>query len=146
MIIDTTFHLQNYLVEKINRAAKQKGISRTELIIFLIKKVMDNTPEHVHYGRRIKYQSRYNHDAWRTFHTRLRQNDYECILDLRKLFKMSASLILTCAIKEYLDELIEAAIDNYHYTNYLIIKETIDGIQSWRLIWGFPRNLELFLP
>ncbi len=146
MIIETTINIQKQLLEKITYAAQLKGISRIELIILLFKKTMEDAPKHVRHGKRIEYQSRHNHGEWHTFHIQLRPNDYECLLDLRKLFKMSVSLILTYAINKYLDKLMKIKItDNYHYTNYLILKERIDGILCWKLIWGFPRNLKMLI-
>ncbi|MBP7738741.1 MAG: hypothetical protein KA369_22390 [Spirochaetes bacterium] len=142
MIIETTLNIQNHLLKKINNAAHRKGLSRIELIILLFKKVMDDTPHHVCHGKRIKYQSRNNHGIWNTLHIRLRPNDYECLLDLRKLLKMSVSHILAMAVDKYLDELMKTTIkDKYHFTNYILIKETINGILCWKLIWGFPANM-----
>jgi hypothetical protein len=144
MIIETTLNIRKHVLEKINHAAKQKGIPRVELIIILFKMVMEDTSEHVRHGKRIKYQSRKGHGEWHTFHIKLRPNDYECLLDLRKFLKMSVSHILTYAIDKYLNKLMKTrTADNYHFTNYIILKETIDGIQTWRLIWGIPRNLKI---
>jgi len=144
MIIETTLNIQDILLEKITLTAELKGISRTEVIIHLLKMVMKDAPKHVRNGKRIEYQSRHNHGIWRTLHIQIRPNDYECMLDLRKFLKMSVSHILAYAINKYLDRLIKSRItENYHYTNYLLLKDDIEGIPCWKLIWGIPRNLEI---
>ncbi len=146
MSIETTLNIEKILLEIITHAAEQKGISRIEFIILLLKMVMKDAQNHVRHGKRIEYQSRQNHGVWCTLHIQLRPNDYEYLLDLRKLLKMSVSHILAYAIDKYLDTLKKSRItDNYHYTNYMILKETIDGILCWKLFWGIPRNLEIFL-
>ncbi len=144
MIIETTLNIQNHLLKTINDAAHKKGLPRTELIILLFKRVMDEIPRNICHGKRIKYQSRYNHGPWNTLHIRLRPNDYECLLDLRKLLKMSVSHILAMAINKFLDELIHTIIkEKYHFTNYIILHESINGIQCWKLLWGIPINMKI---
>jgi hypothetical protein len=142
MKIETTLNIQNHLLEKITYAAQNQGIYRIELIILLFKMVMQDAPKYLRNGKRVEYQSRHNHGTWHAFHIQLRPNDYECLLDLRKLLKMSVSHILAYAIDKYWDILMKRkATDNYHFTNYLIFNEKIDGIICWTLFWGFPRNL-----
>jgi hypothetical protein len=146
MRIETTLNIKIHLLDKINYAAKYHGIHRIELIILLFKMVMKDAPKYIRYGKRVEYQSRHNNGAWHAFHIQLRPNDYECFLDLRKLLKMSVSNILAFAIDKYLDILMRKRVtDNYHITNYLILKETIDGIQCWKIIWGFPRNFDMLI-
>jgi len=83
---------------------------------------MKDAPKHVRNGQRIKFQSRHNHGVWRTLHIQIRPNDYECMLDLRKLLKMSVSHILAYAINRYLDKLIKSKItDNIIQTTYYLI-------------------------
>jgi hypothetical protein len=70
----------------------------------------------------------------------------EYFLDLRKLMKMSVSLILAYAVEKFLDTIMSRNnTDNNRYRNYLIIREIIDNITRWTFIWGFPPNIEKFL-
>lgn len=55
---------------------------------------------------------------------------------------MSVSLILAYAVERYLAEILKTNIsDNYQFRNYTVIREDIDNIISWRLIWGFSVNI-----
>ncbi|MBN1495414.1 MAG: hypothetical protein JXA07_01505 [Spirochaetes bacterium] len=140
--METTLNIHVRILEKISLAARSRGISRSEMIILLIKKAMDDIPDPARIGRMVRYQKRNMPTEWRTFHVRLRMDDYEFFLDLRKLLKMSVSLILAYAVKKFLDKLVTAnTTDNYQYRNYVVIKEYIDSIVSWRFIWGYPPKI-----
>lgn len=140
--METTLNIHAHILEKISLAARFRGMSRSEMIILLIKKAMDDIPDPARIGRMVRYQRRSMPTEWRTFHVQLRMDDYEFFLDLRKLLKMSVSLILAYAVKKFLDKLVKAnTTDNYQYRNYVVIKEYIDNIVSWRFIWGYPPNL-----
>jgi hypothetical protein len=137
----TTLNVHVSILSRISRAAHLKGISRTEMIILLIKKTMDDISDEDHVGKMVRYQEKRNPDQWHTFHVRLRMDEYEYFLDLRKLLKMSVSLILAYAVEKFLDEVLNTNIsDNYQYNNYTVVKEVIDNIISWKFIWGFPIN------
>jgi len=140
--METTLNIHAHILEKISLAARSRGMSRSEMIILLIKKAMDDIPDPARIGRMVRYQRRSMPTEWCTFHVQLRMDDYEFFLDLRKLLKMSVSLILAYAVKKFLDKLVKAnTTDNYQYRNYVVIKEYIDNIVSWRFIWGYPPNL-----
>ena len=69
------------------------------------------------------------------------------LLDLRKILKLSVSGILALAVNKYLPSLMkENNSDNYHFQNYIIGKETIDGIICWRLVWGYTPKIIKFSP
>ncbi len=60
---------------------------------------------------------------------------------------MSVSSILAYALQKYGNKLMNIKItDNYLYKNYMIIRELIDNIICWRLIWGYPPHVEKLLP
>ncbi|MBN1496075.1 MAG: hypothetical protein JXA07_04860 [Spirochaetes bacterium] len=141
MMIETTINIHSIFLEQINRAALKTGKSRNQIIIMLIKKQMDDMQGHIQNGKRIQYQEKASREYWHTIHLQLRPDDYEYFLDLRKLLKMSISRILALAVLRYLKNIIKSKItDNYHYKNYIIQLEIIDGIICWKLLWGFPRN------
>ena len=144
--METTINIRTDILEKIILAAHSKGISRSELIVVLIKNVMDTISDPERMGRLIQYQERRSQDEWHTFHWCVREDEYEYFLDLKKLLKMSLSLIVAYAVEKFLDKIMKGNItDNNRYRNYVIIREFIDNIICWRFIWGFPPNLEKFL-
>jgi hypothetical protein len=145
--METTLNIHADILEKINRAARSRCISRSDMIIVLIKKIMDDVSNSVRFGRMVRYQERSSPDTWHTVHVQLRVDDYEYLLDLRRLLKMSVSLILAYAVRKYLNEKMERKeTDNYQYKNYVLIKEIFNDTICWRLIWGFPIGIEKLLP
>ena len=141
--METTLNIRTDISEKITLAARSRDISRSEMIVILIKKVMDDISNPGRIGKLVQYQDRRDPDEWHTFHLYVREDDYEYFLDLRKLLKMSVSLILAYAVEKFLDKLMKRNItDNNRFRNYVIIKDVIDNIICWRFIWGFPPNIE----
>jgi hypothetical protein len=145
--METTLNIRTDINEKINRAAQLKDISRSELITILIKKVMDDISNPGRIGRLVQYQERRSQGAWHTFHFYLKEDDYEYFLDLRKLLKIWVSLILAYAVERFLEMIMKGnSTDNNRYQNYVIIKEIIDDLICWKLIWGFPPNIKKLPP
>jgi hypothetical protein len=142
----TTLNIHADVMEKIAFAAELKGITLNEMIVMLIKKAMGGMQNRARIGRLVQYQKRDSPDKWRPFHVRWKVDEYEFFLDMRKLVKMSVSFILADAVKKFMDKILKKnKCDNNHFHNYILAKEEIDGIIMWKLIWGFPPNLEKFI-
>ncbi len=138
----TTLNVHNEVLERIARAAQSCGIPCSEMIFLLIKRVTVDMANPGQIGRLVRYQKRRNPEDWHVFHVEVREDMYEYWLDLRKLLKMSVSLILAYAVKRFLSKPLKIRYrDNYLCTNYIIVKEVIDSVIIWRLIWGCPPNL-----
>lgn len=144
--METTLNVHEKVLEKIESAAASAGMGRSTLIIRLIKMAMDDIPNPARMGSNVKYQKRCSPDEWRPVHLQLRIDDYEYFQDLRRLRKMSISFILAYSVEKFLPQLLEKKdTDNYRYQNYIVIREIIENIISWRFIWGYPPNLEKHL-
>lgn len=141
--METTLNIHVTILKQITRAAESWGISCSEAITMLVKKVMSENYTTLSMGRMVKYQQKDNPERWHTFHLNLREDDYEYFLDLRKLRKMSVSLILAYAVEKYLSKREKIIFtDNYRFVNYVIIKEMVDDVICWRFFWGYPPTLE----
>jgi hypothetical protein len=142
----TTLNIHVDVMEKITFAAELQGISLNEMIVMLIKKAMDGMQNQARIGRLVQYQQRDKPDKWKTLHVRWKVDEYEYFQDMRKLLKMTVSLILAYAVKNFMDTIMKKNnSDNNHFHNYILAKEEIDGVIMWKLIWGFPPNLEKFI-
>ncbi len=140
--METTINIHYDVLEKITRAANVYGISRSGIIMLIIREMMSSIPDTVRMGKMVRYQSSSGPDTWHTFHIQVRMDEYEYLLDLRKLFKMSVSLIIAYAAERYIKKLMRTkGTDNYQFNNYVVIREVVDNIICWRLYWGYPRNL-----
>ena len=144
--MESTLNIRADILEQIARAANSNGISRSEMIAHLIKQVTADIADPEHIGRMVRYQGRRRPKEWRVFHVQVREDMYEYWLDLRKLLKMSVSLILAYAVKKFLGKPLNIhSTDNYLCKHYIIMKEVIDSVIVWKFIWGFPPNMEKYL-
>lgn len=143
--METTLNVHNDILEKINQAAQLRGISRSEMIIMLIKNVMKDVRNSVRFGMRVRYQKRSNPHSWETVHVRVGVDDYEYLQDLRRLLKMSISLVLAKAVKKFLKEIMKKNDNDNYFKNYILIKEIFNGVICWKLVWGFPPGVEQIL-
>lgn len=136
--METTININLEIMKKIENASKKLEISCSDVIIILMKNVMADLKNHEDLGIMVRYQKS-SPGNWHVFHINLRQDDYEYFLDLRKLMKMSVSNILAYAVMKYLIIIRRKNItDKYLFKNYVIFKELIDSVITWRLVWGFP--------
>ena len=144
--METTINIRTDILEQITSAAQAQSISCSELIALLIQKATADIANPGRIGRMVKYQSRRTSPEWRVFHVQVREDMYEYWLDLRRLLKMSVSLILAYEVKKFLYKLMKNnSTDNYRYKNYIIMQEIIDSVIIWKFIWGYPPNLEKLL-
>lgn len=141
--METTINMDIYILKAVTRAARRKGVSRSGMIMLLMKEVMNEVTSPARYGRLICYQERSDPERWHRFHLLVREDDYEFLLDLRKLLKMSVSRILAYAVKRYLKRI---NTDKNRFKNYVIIKKIHSGIVFWTLLWGYPHDIENYLP
>jgi len=145
--METTLNIHINILKKIAEAAQLQGIPRSSMIILLLQKVMGENLQPIVIGKLVRYQKRSRPEDWHAFHVQLREDEYEYFLDLRKFRKMSVSLILAYAVKKYLRNLYNKnGTDNNRsqYKNYVVVKEFIDRIPSWKLIWGYPPKVEQY--
>ena len=144
--METTLNIHADILKQIARAAQANGISLSEMIVLLIQKATADIANPGRVGRMVQYQGKRSPREWHVFHVQVREDMYEYWLDLRKLLKMSVSLILAYAVKKFLCKLMKInCTDNYLYKNYIIVKEVIDSVIVWKFIWGYPPNLEKFI-
>ena len=143
MFIKTTINMQKSIDTIIHKTALSTGHSKNDIIILLLKKVMLDNRKRISIGKSVQYQDREDPEEWRTVHVRFNPDDYEYFIDLRKLLKMSVSLIIALAVEEFIHELNgKIQGDNYSFKYYYISMEVVEGIICWKLYWGKPKILK----
>ncbi|MCP4135187.1 MAG: hypothetical protein GY754_29735 [bacterium] len=147
MIIKTTINFRVPVLEKINEAAVSLGISRTKIIIRLLKMVMNEKDFSPTMCRPVQYQlDDPDPDNWHTFHISFQEDDFEFFLDLRKFLKKSVSAVVAYAVEEYLDIIMgltpedPSRNDSYRFRHYVISSSEMHGVISWQLFWGLPEK------
>jgi len=154
MIIETTAYLDMECVDLLAGMAEEAGVSRSKLVVLLLKRVMKDHAALVRYDGAVKYQKRKPVDKRKRLHVAVELRDYEFFIDMRKLFKWSVSFLIAFAVREHLEELMvkladekyDEYADNYPYHHYFIIPERVDSAICWKIYWGIPENPNKLLP
>ncbi len=146
MNINTTMYVHNKVLNKIKNVVGDNREFRNKLIIALLKRAMRDHDKLENNFRSVKYQDDDTAGKWKTLHVKFGKGENEYFQDMRRVFKMSVSLILAYSVKNYLIEVLNDLLrmdplDNYPPKNYLILKDIVDDVVCWRLFWGFPMNL-----
>lgn len=140
----TTVNIRGSLKRRVIMASHRSGHTCSEIVTAALKQVMKEVENNVKIGTTVKYQARRDPSEWETLHVQWLPEDYEYFTDLRKFRKMSVSYLVSYAIEKYLKQIMNLiSTDNYPQTfsGYICIKEIIDNIPSWRLIWGRPPSI-----
>ena len=148
MSIETTINTTKDIAEELLNASIKAGVSQSYIIVTLLKRAMGDSYRLTRSFSPVKYQKRNPLEIWHKLHIQLNEYEYEYCLDMRKLFKMSVSLIVSYAVKRYLKEILNKLFDtnkrkitdNYPPNNYILIREVVDSVICWRIYWGLPYN------
>ncbi len=142
MNIETTINIDKALLEKIEYASQISKISKSKIITMLIKAYISENPK-IHMHKRVRYQKRRNKSKWHCLHISINSDIYERCIDMRKLFKMSVSLIVASSIDKFLEKIEKKNNCNEHSSFYLITAKINKTLESYNIYWKFPSEDEL---
>lgn len=145
MAIDTTLYVHETTIELIDSACAIMGCSRSRAIVMLFRRAMADRRKRPNTGSAIRYQRRDALRRWRTVHVRFREDEADYVKDMRNFFKLSDSLILAQAARQYLDDVVKQSCrdgksDNYRFPNYILARYIEDGLTCWLVCWGIPHS------
>lgn len=140
--IHTTVNLGLHQAVLLNESAVRLGVTRSRLVVLLMRKVLLHWKRMKRNFSTVKYQKSGTAQEWKTVHVFLRKEDYEIFIDMRKFFKWSVSALVAMAIKEYLHEILEGdrqhfqvECDNYKINNYECTGKLDNNKICWHIIW-----------
>jgi len=144
MKVRTSIYMHNQTKEKLNNASEATGLSKNEIIRLLLLRFVKVSDNHVKFFSSVSYQKRRSKSEWSRCNIVLWGGMYEYCLDLRKLCKMSLSLIIAYAAHNFLDDLLEEwaveqnreNVENTEYHCYVASVRIINDIKCWRMLWG----------
>ncbi|MBN1532682.1 MAG: hypothetical protein JXA20_08475 [Spirochaetes bacterium] len=153
MLIETTINSNTSTRLVLERAVGLSGLPVSVLIMMLLRRIMMERKMHTYALRPVRYQRGDRESIWCRVHINLSFRDYEYLLDLRKFYKMSVSLLIAIAVNLYLDSVLAEFLlkntnktDNYTFQNYILIQEVYGSVICWKIYWGLPENLGLLYP
>ena len=144
MTIDTTVSIRNDIAELVTEMAAREGISRSAMISMLLRGYARRGPVPAKAWERVRYQARMKDGQWSRIHVRLRGDEYEFFIDLRKVLKLSVSYIIAIAVKKYgmsSTKKFAKDTDNYRYHNYAMLHFQEEYVHCWLFCWGIPPKL-----
>ena len=124
---ETTINIHKEILKQLNYAAEKTGKSRSQIIMLICKKMMADE-EKLEINRRVRNQTRDNKENWHRLHIVVYGYEYEYLLDMKKMFKVSVSFIVATAVIQYLAELLHELIeqkistDNYGFFAYCLFR------------------------
>ncbi len=142
--IVTTINIKSEILGKITKASSKMNISMNRIINLLIIRLVHNKSLKLKMFTSVKYQETGGNIIWHKLHVSLTTDIYEKALDLRKVLKMSVSLIIAKAVEKYLQEIINdffqtGKTDNY-FQNYVFIPNFHKGTLYFTIFWAYPSD------
>jgi hypothetical protein len=144
MAIDTTIYINKKLSARLDRCSCVHGISRSKIACLLIDRFVKEKKPPCSLFRSVKYQARDSQHEWETRHIYFSNQMYEQSSDIRKFFKLSVSLLISLAIRLYLDELEKKLkgegknrniTDNY-LNAYFCVYNNDNYTHDFHIYWG----------
>lgn len=142
MRIKTTVRIPAETLQALVEASHLLQVTRSDMIARLLKHLARKTARTA-FWTRVRYQERRRKEDWKQVHVSPKGDEYELFLDLRKVRKFSVSFLVTWAVEECLDDLMDNCGngDNYHFKNYAVIHFFNNDIECWLFCWGIPPEL-----
>ncbi|HOJ27544.1 MAG TPA: hypothetical protein PL059_00560 [Spirochaetota bacterium] len=140
MNLETTTCISYEHLDIIQRYAKLHKLSLSMFIINFINYVVSYKTINTKAYSRLSYRTRYSGN-WKRLHIVLLEHEYEFIMDVRKVYKMSLAKVIAYCIDNYLYDFLNALekednTDNYRVSGYSFLVFLEEGIQCCQFYWG----------
>ena len=144
----TTIYINSILQNKLINASDVLNVSKHELVSILLSRIIRSNSFYSKPYEAVKYQDSFPDAVWKREHIILDPVFYEKALDFRRNFKFSVSWLISFAVMNYLDEIVEnmsnpdnhdSIMDNYH-RNFVYISKMLGGIHVFVTMMGIPEE------
>jgi hypothetical protein len=144
MNIETTTCIAYEHLELLQENAAIRKLSLHTFIINFINYVLSYKHIPVKSYSRLRYRKRYQ--TWKRVHLYLYENEYEFVMDVRKVCKMSLAKVIAYCVENYLYDYLAALdsednTDNYRFSGYTFLFYLEEGIPCCQFYWGPPPEL-----
>jgi len=140
-IIKTTLYMRKDILEKLTNASYTIGMSRTRIVRSLLTRFSATHSRMINAWSQVRYQECSRNVKWHRLHVSYLSNQYEYVIDLRKVCKLSVSRIVAYAVVNLLDDLLSSLQghkDYYTESNYVFSSLRVGGVVCWLFCWGIP--------
>ncbi len=145
MNIETTTCISLKHLELIKVYAEKNNMPVYSFIVNFINFVVTHKEIQVKACSRLSYRPRHSGE-WKRLHIILLEHEYEFVMDVRKVYKMSLAKVIAFCIDKYLIDFVNALekeedIDNYRCCGYTFSVYLEEGIQCCQFYWGPPPEI-----
>lgn len=143
MAIRTTLNLDVKTSELLDHCAHKLGISRSNLVIILSRRLMAQSNKRSISAHATRYQRRNPKEQWKTVHIRLMDTEYSFLVEMRCFYRFSVSFLICKELWDFVN--IQNNIDNKKFIRHFVDKKiqyghkivVTNNISSiiWHLHW-----------
>lgn len=138
-MIRTSINIDREVYGKIIAAAKRRGVDIEDIIIALMRQLSKKYQGELIAGNAVRYQERNGGENRECVHVRWFDEEYEFLIDMRKVHKKSVSYLIVEAAMTLLDKIIsnfDRLVDKYQVYPYYISKFCIHNSIGCIFLWG----------
>jgi hypothetical protein len=142
-MIRTSINIDVEVYEKLQAAAVQCGVTMEEMILALMRYFSQKHKGEIVTWEGVHYQERRDESHWACLHVTWFGDEYEFLIDLRKVHKKSVSLILAETVLTLLEEMLSKTdhnVANYQHPGYTIAKFIVHNTIGCIFFWGIPQK------
>lgn len=143
MMIRTTISIAGDVHQKLKEAAEKRGVDIEDIILALMRCFSKKHRKEMAAWNAVKYQERNDESLRECVHVRWFGDEYEFLIDMRKVHKKSVSYLVAETVVMFIDEngsIIDGIFDNNQHHSYAIAKFSVQNIIGCIFLWGFPKN------
>lgn len=142
VMIRTSLNLSVEAYLKLRETANKQGMEIETIIISLMRYLAVKFRTNLEKRKAVKYQDQKGHGGWKCVRVRWEGDEYEFLIDLRKVHKISVSKLVNDAIITYLNKsfsFIDQVLNNYPKHEYTISKSISHNTIICTFKWIFPQ-------
>lgn len=140
-MIRTTINLKKEIHQKLKEVAERKGVEIEDIIIVVMRYFSIKFRKQIIAGQAVQYQNRDEEACWEKVHVNWFGEEYEFLIDLRKIHKKSVSRLIAEAIDHYIEHIwsfYDMIFDNSFLQHYVIAKIDKQNVIGCLILWGYP--------
>lgn len=138
----TSFYIRNDYLDLLHSIVKGRKRAKDRFIVNLLHNYARKVLQDPVIGQSVQYQN--SNVQYKKIYVSLFSYEYEYLLDLRKISKLSVSKILYFALEQWIKQKITSSNMEKYFKNLplefygmLPVKEN-ETYLVWKLFWGFP--------
>lgn len=148
MKVHTTLHLDKEIAQKLDEEAMSKGFTRSQMVLFLVHRLMQRYRKLSSFMGAVRYQKRHNEGEWKIVHVALDSMNHSFMLEMRCFYRFSVSLLIAMELNELtcgqtmmsIKNKFDKVADNYNFYGRLMMVNKIKSSVRWKFYWNIPKN------